>query len=123
MTDTTRTTVTLTKSIMKLVEELVGVFGATKAQVIGNIVEYFINDSNNFPLLNELRNRKRKLKHPDEKIIEHKITILLKGANKIPLEAFLRFINIDDSFFYEKNHIWSEKFNYYLEDNKIIKTK
>ncbi len=34
MTETSRTTVTLNNSYMKLVEELVDVFGATKAQVI-----------------------------------------------------------------------------------------
>ena len=123
MTDTTRTTVTLTTSIMNLVGDLVGVFGATKAQVISNIVEYFLNDSKNFTLLNELRKRKRKLEHPDDETIEHKITILLKGANKIPLESFLNFLEIEETIFYEKNHIWSKKFNYYLEDNKIIKTE
>lgn len=121
MTDTKRTTVTLTTSIMNLVGDLVGVFGATKAQVISNIVENFLNDSKNFPLLNELRKRKMKLEHPDDETIEHKITLLLKGANKIPLESFLNFLEIEESIFYEKNHIWSQKFKYYLEDNKIIK--
>jgi hypothetical protein len=123
MTDTARTTVTLTSSIMNLVEDLVGVFGATKAQVIGNIVEYFLNDSKNFTLLNELRKRKRKIKHPDDKLIEHKINILLKGANMIPLDSFLDFLDLEESFFYERNHIWSQKFNYYVEDNKIIKNE
>ena len=121
MTDTTRTTVTLTTSIMNLVEDLVGVFGATKAQVISNIVEYFLNDSKNFTLLKELRARKRKLKHPDDTTIEHKINILLKGANKIPLDSFLNYLEIEESYFYEKNHIWSQKFKYHLEDNKIVK--
>jgi len=123
MTDTTRTTVTLTTSIMNLVEDLVGVFGATKAQVIGNIVEYFLNDSKNFALLNELRRRKMKLKTPENQIIEKKIILLLKGANKIPLDSFLKFLEIEESLFYEKNHIWSQKFKYYLEDNKIIKNE
>ena len=121
MTDTTRTTVTLTTSIMDLVEDLVGVFGATRAQVISNIVDYFLNDSKNFSLLKELRKRKRKLKHPEDIIIEHKINILLKGANKVPLDSFLNYLDIEESYFYEKNHIWSQKFKYYLEDNKIIK--
>jgi hypothetical protein len=59
MTETTRTTVTLNKSYMKLIEELVDVFGTTRAQVINNIVEYFFNDSNNDALLEKLRTRKR----------------------------------------------------------------
>ena len=121
MTDTTRTTVTLTTSIMTLVEDLVVVFGATKAQVISNIVENFLNDSKNFTLLQELRKRKRKLRHPEDETIEHKINIILKGANKIPLDSFLNYLEIEESYFYEKNHIWSQKFKYYLEDNKIVK--
>ena len=121
MTDTTRTTVTLTTSIMTLVEDLVGVFGATKAQVISNIVENFLNDSKNFALLQELRKRKRELRHPEDETIEHKINIILKGANKIPLDSFLNYLEIEESYFYEKNHVWSQKFKYYLEDNKIIK--
>ena len=64
MTETSRTTVTLNNSYMKLIEELVDVFGATKAQVISNIVEYFFNDSKNDPLLEKLRARKRKENPP-----------------------------------------------------------
>jgi hypothetical protein len=64
-----------------------------------------------------------KLKPPDIQIIEKKIILLLKGANKIPLSSFLRFLEIEESLFYEKNHIWSQKFKYYLEDNKIIKNE
>ena len=123
MTDTTRTTVTLTTSIMDLVEDLVGVFGATRAQVISNIVEYFLNDSKNFTLLNELRRRKMKSSPPDDKIVEIKINNMLKGADKIPLDSFLNYLEIDETIFYENNHKWSQKFKYYLEDNRIVKTE
>ena len=65
MTETSRTTVTLNNSYMKLVQELVDVFGATKAQVISSIVEYFFNDNHNDALLEKLRSRKRKENPPE----------------------------------------------------------
>jgi len=123
MTDTTRTTVTLTNSSMIIIEKLVGVFGTTRAQVISNIVDRFLNNSNNLPLLYELEKRKKQLQKPEDNIIGQKINKLLIGANLIPLDSFLKHLDIDESFFYERNHIWSQKFNYYLEDNKIIKNE
>jgi len=108
---------------MKEVEELIGVFGATKAQVIGNIVEYFLNDNKNDLILNKLKDRKRKQCPPDNKIIEQRITNILKGANIIPLNSFLKYLEIQEDFFFENNHIWSQKYQYILEDNKIIKIK
>jgi len=43
MTETTRTTVTLSKISMNQVKELVGVFGSTTASVISRIVEHFFD--------------------------------------------------------------------------------
>jgi GT2 family glycosyltransferase len=106
---------------MKEVEELIGVFGATKAQVISNIVEYFLNDKNNDVLIEKLRKRKRDQNEPDIKIIEERVNIFLKGANNIPLETFLKNLEIGEKYFYENNHIWSEKYGYKIKDLKIVK--
>lgn len=123
MTETTRTTVTLNKSYMKLIQELVDVFGATKAQVISNIVEYFFNDSRNDPLLKKLRARKRKDKPPDKSDLDDKIKKYLKMSDKIPFEIFLEHLNLDSE--YVINHLdeWGEKYEFMLIDNKIIKNK
>ncbi|MFW9900300.1 MAG: hypothetical protein ACFFDY_03320 [Candidatus Thorarchaeota archaeon] len=123
MTETTRTTVTLNKSYMKLIQELVDVFGATKAQVISNIVEYFFNDSRNDPLLKKLRARKRKDKPPDKSDLDNKIKKYLKMSDKIPFEIFLEHLNLDSE--YVINHLdeWGEKYEFMLIDNKIIKNK
>ena len=123
MTETTRTTVTLNKSYMKLIQELVDVFGATRAQVISNIVEYFFNDSKNDPLLKKLRARKRKDKPPDKGDLDNRIKKYLKMSDKIPFEVFLEHLNLDSE--YVINHLdeWGEKYEFMLIDNKIIKNK
>jgi hypothetical protein len=106
---------------MKEVDELIGVFGATRAQVMGNIVEYFFNDEKNNSLINRLKERKRNQNEPDEKLLESLIINLLKGTNSMPLEQFLKQLNIGEKYFYEHNHIWSEKYKYIFKDLKIIK--
>ena len=123
MTETTRTTVTLNKSYMKLIEELVGVFGATKAQVITNIVEYFFNDSKNDPLLEKLRARKRKERPPEESELDKKFKTYLKRADQIPFDVFLTHLKLDTDFFIDNLNEWGERYNFKLIDNKIIKVK
>ncbi|MFX1326102.1 MAG: hypothetical protein ACFE8N_14225 [Promethearchaeota archaeon] len=123
MTETTRTTVTLNKSYMKLVDELVDVFGSTKAQVISNIVEHFFNDSKNDPLLEKLKARKRKEIRPDEKMLNEKIEKYLKISDKIPFDIFLEHLELDREFVIERLDAWGEKYNFMFIDNKIIKIK
>ncbi|MFX1386567.1 MAG: hypothetical protein ACFE9M_05060 [Promethearchaeota archaeon] len=122
MTETTRTTVTLNKSYMKLVEELIDVFGATKAQVISNIVEYFFNDSKNDPLLEKLRARKRKEKVPDKLDLDNRIRKYLKMADKIPFEVFIDHLNLDSEFVINHLDEWGEQYNFRIINNKIMKT-
>lgn len=121
MTETTRTTVTLNKSYMKLIEELVDVFGATKAQVISNIVEYFLNDSKNDSLLEKLRTRKRKEKIPDKEDLDNRIRNYLKRTDKIPFNIFLAHLKLDGEFVINQLDELGEKYNFRLIDNKIVK--
>ena len=55
MTETTRTTVTLSKSSMNQVEELIGVFGNSPASVISRIVEHFFDYGRFDDILQRLR--------------------------------------------------------------------
>ncbi|MBY9007080.1 MAG: hypothetical protein KGD63_09995 [Candidatus Lokiarchaeota archaeon] len=119
MTDVKRTTVTFSRIYMDLVDELVGVFGRTEAAVINNIVQYFFNDSNNFPLLEELRSRKKR--EPNKLKIEEKIEKILKGVKSIQLDHFLEYLEIDRSYLFEKLEEWKNKFHFELDYDKIIK--
>ena len=121
MTETARTHVTLEKSYMDLVEELVDVYGTTKAQVISNIVQHFFNDSKNDLFLEKLRARKRKIKPPDDIEIEEKIRKYLKSADNIPFDVFIKHLNLDTD--YAVNHLdeWGEIYNFVFDNNKIVK--
>lgn len=121
MTETARTHVTLEKSYMDLVEELIDVYGTTKAQVISNIVQHFFNNSKNDLFLEKLRARKRKIKPPDQIVIEEKIRKYLKNADNIPFDVFIKHLNLDMD--YVVNHLdeWGEKYNFVFDNNKIVK--
>ncbi|MFX1312711.1 MAG: hypothetical protein ACFFHD_08880 [Promethearchaeota archaeon] len=123
MTETTRTTVTLNKSYMRLIEDLIDVFGATRAQVISNIVEYFFNDSNNDALLEKLKARKRKEQLPEKAELDKKIKIYLKRADNIPLNIFLEHLKLDLDFVIDHLEEWGAKYNFKLINNYIIKDK
>ena len=122
MTDTARTTVTLNKSYMKLIDELVDVFGATKAQVISNIVEYFFNDSKNDLLLEKLRARKRKENPPERMDLDNRIRKYLKRADRIPFNIFVDHLKLDTEFVINNLDEWGEKYDFMFVDNKIIKS-
>ena len=106
---------------MKLIDELVDVFGATKAQVISNIVEYFFNDSKNDPLLDKLRARKRKEKPPERTDLDERIRKYLKRADKIPFNIFVDHLKLDTEFVINNLDEWGEKFSFMFVENKIIK--
>lgn len=120
MTETARTTITLSKGYMDLVDELIGVFGNTSASVITNIVKHFFNDSKNDALLTKLRMRKRKLYPPEDSVIKDKIFNLFKGTSNISLDDFSEYLELDKTYILGNLHIWVEKYKIQLE-NKIIK--
>ena len=123
MTDTTRTTVTLSKSYMKLIEELVDVYGATRAQVISNIVEHFFNDTKNDALLEKLRARKRKENPPGSAKLNQIVQKFLKRSDKIPFNIFVDHLKLDEDFVISQLDEWGEKYNFMFIDNKIVKLK
>ena len=121
MTDTSRATVTLDRSLMNLVDEIVGVFGATRPQVINNIVELFFNNPKNDILLEKLRLRQRNQNYPEIHTVEINLGEFLQGANKIPLDTLLKYLNIGEPYFWKNNKKWSQKYQYTVEENIIIK--
>jgi len=121
MTDTARTTVTLSKISMNQIEELVGVFGNTPASVISRIVEHFFDYGKFDDVLARLRAKKKELYPPDSATIHKKITNLFKAANKIPFQDFCNFLEIDKKYAMNKLHIWAEEYKIKLIENFVIK--
>ena len=123
MTDTARTTVTLSLISMKQVEELVGVFGNSPASVISRIVEHFFDYGRFDDVLLKLRAKKRSLYPPDEKILKEKILNLFKGADKIPLNDFLEYLEVDKVYLLDNIFEWSQKYKIRIVENLIVKQK
>ena len=121
MTETTRTTVTLSKISMNQVKELVGVFGSTPASVISRIVEHFFDYGKFDDVIEKMKTKKRELFPPEDSTINNKIKNLFKGANKIPFNDFVDFLQVDKKLVLENIHIWTEKYNIKIIENLVIK--
>ncbi|MBA7515767.1 hypothetical protein ES705_07810 [subsurface metagenome] len=121
MTETTRTTVTLSKISMNQVKELVGVFGSTPASVISRIVEHFFDYGKFDDVIEKMKAKKRELFPPDDITINNKIKNLFKGVNKIPFEDFVDFLQVDSRYVLESIHIWTERYNIKIIENLVIK--
>ena len=129
MTDTARTTVTLTERYMKRIENLVGKFATTRAQVISKIVENFLDSEKYFNYLQQLEREKsleqeamaKKLAKQPE-IYDKRIKNVLSGANKIPINEFLKYLNVDFTFFYDMLPEWKNKYNFTYDEGIIVKT-
>jgi hypothetical protein len=121
MTETTRTTVTLSKTSMNQIKELVGVFGNTPASVISRIVEHFFDYGRFDDVLDKLRAKKRELYPPTEQIINRKIANLFKGANRVPFEDFVEYLEVDPHLVLKNIHIWSEKYKIKIIENIVVK--
>ncbi|MFX0017685.1 MAG: hypothetical protein ACFFAK_06800 [Promethearchaeota archaeon] len=120
MTETSRTTVTLSKISMDRVKELVGVFGNTPAAVISRIVEHFFDYGRFDDVLSRLIIKKRELYPPDEKTIEKRIRNLFKGANKIPVEDFIEFLGVSKKYVFNTIHVWREKYKIQIIENSVL---
>jgi len=121
MTETTRTTVTLSKISMNQVKELVGVFGSTPASVISRIVEHFFDYGKFDNIIEKMKKKKRELFPPDDITINNKIKNLFKGVNKIPFEDFVDFLQVDRKYVLESFHIWTDRYNIKIIENLVIK--
>lgn len=121
MTETTRTTVTLSKISMNQVKELVGVFGSTPASVISRIVEHFFDYGKFDDVIEKMKAKKRELFPPDHITVNNKIKNLFKGVNKIPFEDFVDFLQVDRKYVLENIHIWTERYNIKIIENLVIK--
>ena len=121
MTETTRTTVTLSRISMNQVKELVGVFGSTPASVISRIVDHFFDYGRFDDVIEKMKAKKRELFPPDDAIINERIKNLFKGADKIPFADFINFLQVDKKLVMENIHIWTEKYNIKIIENLVIK--
>ena len=120
MTETTRTTVTLSEFNMSLVEDLIGILGNTKAQVISTIVEKYLQTEKNISLLEKLKDIKKNKEAMKPEIINDKIKNLIAGTKAIEIDNLIDYLKIDLDFFYDHLPEWKEKYGMII-DNKLIR--
>ena len=125
MADTDRTTITLAQFYMDSVEDCIGILGMSRTQVITKIVEIFFDKPENIEWVEKLRKKRNLIqsKKSNLPIIEEKINNYLKISDNIPLNEFIDFLNIDMEIAREYLHNWAEKFNFRLDNQRILKNK
>ena len=125
MADTDRTTITLAQFYMDSVEDCIGILGLSRTQVITKIVEIFFDKPENIEWVEKLRKKRNLIqsKKSNLPIIEEKINNYLKISDNIPLNEFIDFLNIDMEIAREYLHNWAEKFNFRLDNQRILKNK
>ena len=128
MTETDRTQVTLLKFHMELIDDCIGILGYNRSQVISTIIQKFFQDSENQNIIEILKNKREELirkqfreKDKEPQIIEKKIEKLLSFSDKIPLNIFIEYLNIDKEVFYENFDVWAKKFDLHFENSMILK--
>lgn len=125
MADTDRTTITLAQFYMDCVENCIGILGTSRTQVISKIVEIFFNKLENLEWMDNIR-KKRKIdenRKLDPAKFDEKIRNFLKIADNIPLNEFIDFLNIDMDIARKNLHFWAEKFDFRLDNQRIVKNK
>ncbi len=121
MTETIRTTVTLSEFTMKQVNDLVGVFGNSAASVISKIVEHFFDYGRFDDILLRLKKKKRELYPPEEEELGKMIPSFLKAADDIPLNDFLAYLKIEKNYALAKLPDWARIYGINLINGKIKK--
>ncbi|TFF89054.1 MAG: hypothetical protein EU548_08135 [Promethearchaeota archaeon] len=128
MSDSDRTSITLSKILWDLVDDCVGTIGYNRSQVIGVVLQDFFKKPENLKSIEKLKNiREKKLKkaireqpkEPD--IIEQKIKEILTFSTKIKKETFLDYLEITEEYFKDNVYEWSQKFDFVLEMDVIKK--
>lgn len=128
MSDSDRTSITLSKILWDLVDDCVGTIGYNRSQVIGVVLQDFFKKPENLKSIEKLKNiREKKLKkaireqpkEPD--IIEQKIKEILTFSTKIKKETFLDYLEITEEYFKDSVYEWSQKFDFVLEMDVIKK--
>ncbi|MGQ4873779.1 MAG: hypothetical protein ACP6IY_06875 [Promethearchaeia archaeon] len=127
MTDTQRTTITLTDFYWRKIERLVGKFASTKAQVISKIVENYLDSEAYYNYIKNLEEESKKL-GPKEEEIHLKLTNYISwAADGILLESFIsdimEILNVNRKFVLLKMSEWLKEFRLIIKDGKVYREK
>ncbi len=129
MSESDRTSITLTKILWDLVDDCVGTIGYNRSQVIGIILHDYFQNPDKLRSIKELKiireenlKRTNREKTKESNIIEQKITEVLSFSEKITIDFFIDYLEITLDYFKKNVFEWSQKFNFIIDD-QIIKKK
>ncbi|MGV9142131.1 MAG: hypothetical protein ACOC1X_04260 [Promethearchaeota archaeon] len=126
MSETKRTQITLQEFTMDLIDDYIGILGASRSQVIEYIViEYFKEGAKNIENLKKLREKKVKkltIKR-NKKDFEENIKIFFQRTESISIENFIEYLNITKEIFWEFYIEWADKFQFKVENDRIVKIR
>jgi len=129
MSESDRTSITLSKNLWDLIDYCIGVIGYNRSQVIGIILHEYFKNSENLETIKELRRIREETikkqlrdKPKDIKNIENKIEKILNVYSRIKKQEFLDLLNVSNDYFQENFFDWSQKYNFII-DIDVIKKK
>ncbi len=119
MTDTERTTITISNYNMNIVKSLIGIKGNTAASVIAGIISSWI-DQNLQEIKEHLKMKELMLPPPEEKI-NNKILSIIENSEKLKIDDLSKACGIDRQLIIGNISKWSKKFNIVIDGDFIVK--
>jgi len=119
MTETERTTITLSKYHMNIIKSLIGIKGNTSASVISGIVSTWVDQ--NLKEIKEHLHMKQIMLPPSDEEMGEKITSIINISEKIKLDDFARTLRIDRQTVIDKFPQWSKKYNIVIDGDFVFK--
>lgn len=121
MTDTERTTITLSHYHMNIIKSLIGIKGNTAASVIAGIISSWIDQ--NLQEIKEHFQMKNIMLPPSEEEINKKLESIMENFEKLKLDDLAKLCKIDRQLIIENISYWSKKYNIIISGDYIIKKK
>ncbi len=121
MTDTERTTITLSNYHMNIIKSLKGIKGNTAASVITGIISSWIDQ--NLQEIKEHLQMKKLMLPPSVEEINEKVSSILKNSVKLNIDDLSKACGIDRQLIIGNISKLSDKFNIIIDGDFIIKKK
>ncbi len=121
MTDTERTTITLSNYHMNIIKSLIGIKGNTAASVIAGVIASWIDQ--NLQEIKEHLQMKKLMLPPSEEEINKKLKLIMENFEKLKIDDLAKLCKIDRQLIIENIAYWSKKYNIIISGDFVIKKK
>jgi hypothetical protein len=112
-------TIEIEEFVHNLILDFKGIYGKTRGDVINYIVKDFF--SKNVETFQTLKAYKTKTKNRDIPYIQKRVEEILGITESIKLSFLKELLNIDQDYFNQHIIEWIKKYDFKLDNDKIIK--